>query len=299
MPLSITLVSRNNGVGLSTDMALLTELFSQAGHRVHRVDWRVPRIAKCDVVIFLELFNPNLLKFANKSVGIFNPEWFLGQWKPWVAKLSQVWAKSESAVDIFTPMNPQTVYTGFLSRDLYEPSVQRKTKVLHMQGHSADKNTERVLEAWAAFPDLPQLTVLSHTAKAVPKGVVRLSRIPEHQLRVVLNEHDIHLCPSRVEGWGHYISEALSTGAYTITTDMSPMNEHVKPEWGALLTPSKVEPRGFAQACDVSAKGIASAVRAASVIGQAERTKMRYAARAHMNRRNADFTTTALKLLEQ
>ena len=123
MPLSITLVSRNNGVGLSTDMALLTEMFSQAGHRVHRVDWRVPRIAKCDVVIFLELFNPNLLKFADKSVGIFNPEWFLGQWKPWVAKLSQVWAKSESAVDIFTPMNPQTVYTGFLSRDLYGPEV--------------------------------------------------------------------------------------------------------------------------------------------------------------------------------
>lgn len=299
MPLSITLVSRNNGVGLSTDMALLTELFSQAGHRVHRVDWRVPRIARCDVVIFLELFNPNLLRFAHKSVGIFNPEWFLAQWKPWVAKLSQVWAKSNSAVDIFTPMNPRTFYTGFLSRDLYEPGVHRKVKVLHMQGHSQDKNTERVLEAWSSFPDLPPLTVITHTAKAVPKGVVRLSRIPDHQLRVVLNEHDIHLCPSKVEGWGHYISEALSTGAYTITTDMSPMNEHVTPEWGALVPPSRIEPRGFAQACDVEAKELARAVREGAAIDPMERTKMRYAARAHMNKRNADFATTALRLLEQ
>lgn len=299
MTLSITLVSRNNGVGLSTDMGLLTEMFSRAGHRVHRVDWRIPRIAPCDVVIFLELFNPNLLKFAAKSIGIFNPEWFLGQWRPWVGKLSQIWAKSESAVTVFTPMNKNTVYTGFLTRDLYDSSVQRRTRVLHMQGHSADKNTERVLEAWSSFPGLPPLTVLSHTTKKVPKGVVRLSRIPEHQLRVVLNEHDIHLCPSRVEGWGHYITEAVSTGAYTITTDMSPMNEHVKPEWGALVKPSRTEPRGFTQAYDVNAVDLAEAVREAAGIQPARREEMRDAARAHMVKRNADFTATALRLLEQ
>jgi hypothetical protein len=280
-------------------MSLLTDLFSQAGHRVHRVDWRVPRIARCDVVVFLELFNPNLLKFADRSVGIFNPEWFLAQWKPWVGKLTQVWAKSASAVDIFTPMNPRTFYTGFLTRDLYEQSVQRKVKVLHMQGHSQDKNTERVLEAWSTFPGLPPLTVLSHTVSAVPRGVVRLSRVPEHQLRVLLNEHDIHLCPSKVEGWGHYITEALSTGAYTITTDMSPMNEHVRPEWGSLIPPSRLEARGFTQACDVEARALAEAVRSAVLIEPAERTQMRYAARAHMNRRNSDFATAALNLLEQ
>lgn len=299
MPLTITLVSRNNGVGLSTDMALLTELFSQAGHRVHRVDWRVPRIAKCDVVIFLELFNPNLVKFASKSIGIFNPEWFLGQWRPWIGKLSQIWAKSRMSEDIFSQMTPRTYYTGFLGRDLYDPNVVRETKVLHLQGHSQDKNTERVLEAWSAYDDLPPLTVITHKSIAVPKGVVKLSRVPDHQLRVVLNEHDIHLCPSRVEGWGHYIAEALSTGAYTITTDMSPMHEHVTERWGALVPPSRVEARGFAQACDVQAVTLAEAVRDAAKVSQVERTQQRYEARAHMNKRNSDFASMALKLLEQ
>lgn len=298
MALSITLVSRNNGVGLTTDMALLTELFTQAGHRVHRVDWRVPRIARCDVVIFLELFNANLMRFGRKSIGIFNPEWFLGQWRPWIGNLSQVWAKSTSAVDIFTPMNRRTYYTGFLSRDLYDSEVPRQVRVLHMQGHSQDKNTERVLEAWSMFPDLPPLTLLTHKGTAVPKGVVRLSRIPENRLRVVLNEHDIHLCPSKVEGWGHYISEAISTGAYTITTDMSPMNEHVTPRWGALVKPSNIEPRGFTQACDVHAKDLADAVRSAAEIHPERRVVMRNAAREHMRKRNADFSATALRLLE-
>lgn len=299
MPLSITLVSRNNGVGLSTDMALLTNLFTGAGHRVHRVDWRVPRIARCDVVVFLELFNPNLVKFASKSVGIFNQEWFLPQWRPWVRNLTQIWAKSSAAAGIFGEMNPRTYYTGFLTRDMYEPGVRRAKKVLHMQGHSQDKNTGRVLETWAAFGDLPPLTLISHTTKNVPKGVVRMSRIAERHLRTVLNEHDIHLCPSRVEGWGHYITEAVSTGAYTITTDMSPMNEHVLPEWGALVKPTGVGRRGFARVADVSPQALAAAVREASGIGPEQREKMRNAARMHTGARNADFAAMAIELLER
>lgn len=298
MTLTITLVSRNNGVGLTTDMSLLTQLFTQAGHRVHRVDWRVPRIARCDVVIFLELFNPSLMKFGRKTVGIFNPEWFLGQWKPWVSKLDQVWAKSKSAVSIFVDMTPRTYYTGFLSRDLYEPRIPREVKALHVQGHSQDKNTERVLETWNTFRDLPPLTLLTHKGTAVPKGVVRLSRVPDYRLRTLLNEHDIHLCPSRVEGWGHYISEAISTGAYTITTDMSPMNEHVTPQWGALIPPSHVEPRGFTQACDIHPKDLADAVREAVQTSSGKRVAMRKAAREHMKKRNAKFADMALRLLE-
>lgn len=298
MPLTITLVSRNNGVGLSTDMSLLTDLFQSAGHRVHRVDWRVPRIPKCDVVVFIELFNPNLMKFAQKSVGIFNPEWFMVAWSPWVGKLDQVWAKSRMAEDIFLPMNPNTHYTGFLSKNLNDPAVPRHKKVLHVQGHSSDKNTERVIETWKRYPDLPQLTVVTQKGTPVPRGVVRLGRIPDKQLRVVVNQHDIHLCPSRVEGWGHYISEALTVGAHVITSDMSPMHEHVRPEWGTLIPPIRVEERGVAKACDVSSDALAAAVRAAVEIDPAVRTRQRYAAQAHMAARSSDFAQAALKLVE-
>ncbi|MFB7858888.1 glycosyltransferase [Rhodococcus qingshengii] len=293
------MVSRNNGVGLTTDMDLLTKLLSSAGNRVHRVDWRVPRIPKCDVVIFVELFNPNLLKFAQKSVGIFNPEWFMVAWSPWVAKLDQVWAKSRMAEEIFLEMNPNTHYTGFLSKNLNDGSVVRKPTVVHVQGHSSDKNTERVLETWRNNSDLPKLTVITQKGPPIPPGVTRFGRLPERTLKHVLNENDIHLCPSRVEGWGHYISEALTVGAHVITTDMSPMNEHVRPEWGTLISPSHVEPRGVAQACDVTVESIATAVRDAVSIPPDVRTRQRYAAQAHMAQRNAQFAQLALKLIEE
>src|SRR3974377_216550 len=49
------------------------------------------------------------------------------------------------------------------------------------------------------------------------------------------NSHRFHLCLSEAEGWGHYIAEALSVGALTLTCDAAPMNELVSPERGVLV----------------------------------------------------------------
>ncbi|MEU2835374.1 glycosyltransferase [Streptomyces lavendulae] len=94
---------------------------------------------------------------------------------------------------------------------------------LHLRGHSILKNTPAVLEAWRRNSDLPLLTVISQIDfPHPPPGVTVLGRLPFEELKQHINRHQIHVCPSRAEGWGHYITEGLSVGAAVITTDAPP-----------------------------------------------------------------------------
>lgn len=299
---TITLVSRDNGVGLSVDMGLLQDMLTSAGHTVNRVDWRAPRLpGRVDVAMFLELWNPNLARYAKRVVGIFNLEWFQSGWAKDLARIDQLWAKSQECHDVFSRRLRLTnsTYTGFLSRDLNDPSVERTPTALHLRGHSDFKNTNTVIEAWRRDPTLPPLTIISSVPLQVPPHVRVLGRIPEAELRREMNQATFHICPSRAEGWGHYITEALSVGALVITTNASPMNEHVHREWGIVINPTQTGRHGMVTAHGISARVLGEAVRQAAATHPAQRAQMATRARAHFDARNASFRATALDLLER
>jgi Aspartyl/Asparaginyl beta-hydroxylase/Glycosyl transferases group 1 len=257
--LTINLISRDNGVGLSADMALLETLFT--GHSVARVDWRAHAMRRCDVAIFLELWNPRLVRYAKKTVGVFNLEWFQSSWTRDLRRIHQLWAKSEEAYKIYQGMGLRTAtLTGFASRDLNDLGVERTLSALHLRGHSDFKNTPAVIEAWRANPDLPPLTIISSVPLEVPSHVRLLGRISEADLRKEMNKAIIHVCPSRAEGWGHYITEALGVGGIVITTNASPMNEHVHPDWGVLIPPAHSGKHGMVRTHSVTAEQVAAAV---------------------------------------
>lgn len=296
--MKITLVSRDNGVGLTTDMTLLEQLLTPAGHQIQRVGWRSRRMPPCDVAIFLELLNPLLLRYARRSVGIFNLEWFEGRWRRYLRHLTQLWAKSGEAHQLYQAWGLASTFTGFASRDLYDPQVPRARTCLHLRGHSDLKGTETILEAWRRHPDLPPLTVVSAVPLEAPPGVTVLLRLPHDELVRQVNAAQIHLCPSRSEGWGHYITEALSAGAVVVTTDASPMNEQVRPEWGVLVPPVSSRARGFVQEHEVHPEHLAAAVRRAAALPDERRNQMGALARAHVAARNEAFRQTALTLLK-
>jgi len=297
---TVNLISRDNGVGLTTDMDLLQAMLTDAGYDVERVSWQDRRMRRCDVAIFLELFSPVLVRHARRTIGIFNLEWFLPRWRAYLPRVTQLWAKSQDAHAAFARMRLRSHYTGFLSRDLYDPTVPRSLSCLHLKGHSDLKNTPAVLEAWSRNPDLPPLTIISQQPiPDPPKGVTVLGRLEFPELVRQLNTHQIHVCPSRAEGWGHYIVEGGSTGAAVITTDAPPMNEHVHSDWGWLLPPVASYPRSWVHEHDVSPDHIATAVREAAALTPEQREVVSQRARANVAHRNAQFRHTALTLLER
>jgi hypothetical protein len=296
--LAINLVSRDNGVGLTVDMRLLEAMLTGAGHHVTRVDWRATAMSRCDVAIFLELWSARLARYAKRTVGVFNLEWFQSGWQRDLPRIHQLWAKSiESHVAYQGLRLRSSTLTGFLSRDLHDLRVTREQAVLHLRGHSDFKNTDRVIEAWRLNPTLPPLTIVSAVPLHVPDYVRVLGRISDEELVREMNRASIHLCPSKAEGWGHYITEALSVGALVITMDASPMNEHVHPDWGLLVPPASSARHGLVAASAVTASQLAEAVRAAEAVPAILRADMSKKARAHFEARNASFTETALSLL--
>jgi glycosyltransferase involved in cell wall biosynthesis len=298
---TVALVSRDNGVGLTTDMRLLDDMLTTAGYEVSWVDWRDATMPPVDVAIFLELWNHRLSRCAKHTVGIFNLEWFQRRWTIGLHACTQLWAKSGEAQQVFTRQLGlrNSIHTGFMSRDMCDPDVPRELAAVHLRGKSSLKGTGAVLEAWATNRDLPPLTVISDIPLDVPAGVRLLRRVDDAQLSRELNRAQIHVCPSETEGWGHYIAEGMSVGAIVVTTDASPMSEHITPDVGMLIRPVSTGrfQGGLATTWRVDAAGIAKAVRVVASMPAAHRSAMGARACARFHARNDAFQAKALQLL--
>lgn len=297
----INLISRDNGVGLSKDMELLEGVFRPAGHDVVRVAWNSRSMRRADVAIFLELFNPGLMPYAGRHIGIFNLEWFVPKWRPYLSRFRQLWAKSLEAYETMRRWGLRNVHhTTFLGRDVYDAGVPRELRCFHLAGHSPLKNTAAVVEAWRREPDLPALTLVSaNRVEAPPHVDLVVGYPPDWQIARWMNECQIHVCPSAAEGWGHYIAEGLSVGAVVVTTDGSPMNEQVRPEHGLLVPPAAIGRRHSAAHHHVDPGAIINAVRHAAAMEPGEREAMGKLAREHLLARNERFRATALDLLRR
>lgn len=276
-------------------------MLTDAGYDVSWVDWRSVYMPRHDIAIFLELWNHRLVRFATHIIGIFNIEWFQRQWTIGLHACTQLWTKSGETQYLFASQLglSKSVYTGFMSRDMYDPDIPRELTAVHLRGKSSLKGTRVVLEAWENNPDLPSLTVISSDHLNVPTGVRLLNRLSEDQLSRELNRAQIHVCPSETEGWGHYIAEGMSVGAVVVTTDAVPMSEHITPDVGVLVSPVSRCQHGLATAWCVDASGVASAVRTVAGMTPEDRANMGARARTRFHARNNSFRTKALQLLAE
>ena len=135
---------------------------------------------------------------------------------------------------------------------LYEPaeSINENTVFFHSAGMAPiRKGTDLLLEAYYKAYNRKDAKLLLHSQVSLEKLLPKLTNIinemkEEGSLEVVegtisapglYNKADVYVYPSRLDGIGLSLMEAISSGLVCITSDNAPMNEFIKPEFGFVI----------------------------------------------------------------
>ncbi len=281
---SVNIISKDNGVGLTREAHLLSQILSAAGWQVqitfvtekrlrrsalsagqHVASWQQRARARVknrweswrasgrrfDVNLSIESLLPEWFARARFNCLLPHPEWFEPWWCEHLTQVDLVLCKTREAERIFSARGARTAFTGFTSVDRFEAGVRRDERAFfHLAGNSLQKGTVPLIALWQRHPEWPTLTVVQHPEFAKPVSAanihLRAEFLADAELRELQNRHGVHLCPSETEGFGHSLVEAMSCGALVITTNAPPMNQHVTPARGLLAEFAATKPQRLA-----------------------------------------------------
>jgi hypothetical protein len=314
----VHLLARDNGAGLSRDLAILAHAIAQAGFELTlsaigqgglrrqvrlavlrtKLAWRGLReggeAARFDVNLMDERVWPAFLPLARCNVLMPHPEWFKREWLPHLRSLDRVFAKTRHAVPIFEAQGCRTEFVGFTSIDRRLADVPREPTFFHLGGRSENQGTQPLIDLWARKPDWPMLTMIQRAPLKLPPTMpANLRLITEYfddeALRILQNRHLFHLCPSETEGFGHHLVEGMSVGAITLATDAPPMNEMITNERGVLAAYSRTGTQQLATTYFVDDTALDAGVQRMIALDAGERRALGERARAWWEQNDRAF----------
>ena len=226
-----------------------------------------------DIVIFFErtVDHPRFWA-ARHRILIPNPEWLTQHVLGSVARLTEMWHKTHVSQATLAGFFPKLrhVYIGFTS-PAFSANAPDFNRFIHFRGASAQKQTEIVLAAWRMHPEWPELSVQSYSNSRsflnFPEWLqwrnirFKYCMMSAEQYRQEATRGGVHLCPSSVEGFGHYLDEARSMGALIVTTNAPPMNELVDDTCGVLVAPVRTENQHFGVRHIIDVAGFEKAIQ--------------------------------------
>lgn len=261
----VNLIASGRGYGTAKDLDVVAEAFAGSRLRVtqsamgrvsrlekvrRRVLSAIPGIYPYQANIFLQIAAPRVFPWAMCNWLVPNQEWMLNNPTVYLEQFDCVLCKTMHATELFSERGYPTSFIGFTSPDVGgREAGYDQARVLHLAGGSIAKGTEEVIRVWARHPEWPVLTLVSREPRPAAEGVsnidLRIGVFSDDEIRHLQRSHGVHLCPSHMEGFGHYINEAMSCGAVVVTTDAPPMHELVQPDRGVLVGVKGSEPHTF------------------------------------------------------
>ncbi len=295
MPI-INIISPDNGFGNTIDIRIVREVLESSGYEVHISG--IPHYGmkrrlyivgsgilknrgRFDLNLFLGPVLSEWFPFAKRNAIIPNAEWFLRKWIPLLPKFSLVLAKTRLTERLFKEEGCATKFVSFTSED---HSINENDKSYGLFLHTSSnpfKGTLRLLETWERHPEWPTLTaVVNRSSPTTNAENINLMTeyLPDEELLRLQNSHGVHICCSEAEGFGHYLAEAMSTRALTVTTNAPPMNELVTEDRGILVDYDDEREENFSKFYRFSSKSLEQRIE--EIINEDDETKQKKGERA-------------------
>lgn len=258
----INIITVDNSGGLTRDAQILKKILQKSGfkvslfevgkptigHKIHKLytegeyffSKKIQQSPPYDINLFLQDFIPAWFPRAKINCLIPNQEWFRDDFLPFLPNFDYILCKTKYAQSIFDKLGCQTEFISFTSFDGWDNQQEKDyNHFFHLAGSSSvQKGTKTIIEVWSHHPEWPTLTLRQNKKPfhiSAPNINYIYDFLDDMTLQKYQNNFGVHLCPSEAEGFGHYIVEAMSTKALTLTTNAPPMNELITPERGALV----------------------------------------------------------------
>lgn len=229
--LKVNLFCEANGKGLEKDRIILKEALEDLNVQVNVFDpYQNMDIEDADINIFVQNLNGFYFSRATFNWFIPNPEWYYDPIEL-LNSIDLILCRTHEVQRIFSELKHPTYYLSFTSEDHYQPEIQKNSLLyLHLAGSSDYKGSKTIKSVWSKHPNFPFLTLIKQGWNKQNLNHLKIVNqyIPIKSLIKLQNSSMVHLCLSETEGFGHYIMEAMSTGAVVLTTNAPPMNEFIK-----------------------------------------------------------------------
>lgn len=263
---NIRILTNIGSAGLKYDAEIYNKLIDDSYIVCYFNKYNIPDEEKskiADINIHMEkiwwpLNNSEILK-SKENWLVVNQEFFMEKLSD-LKYLDKIICKTKYAHKLFQQLkneynlNCDVVYVGHTS---LSPQIVNYNKneliFLHCAGQSPLKNTELLIKVWhqlhKTYPHIKLYITCKSYCKYVTNsnllqtkdGVVYKDYYPDDEFNSLTRECICYVCPSLVEGFGHYINEGRANGCAIITVDAPPMNELVINDKNGLLIPYKQE----------------------------------------------------------
>lgn len=302
--LKVNIISKDllNAAGKEVDAILLKTELENQGHAVRLFDYRKENeLTDADINIFLAQFNLDYFPKAKLNWLLANPDFYVAKIKE-LKQFDLILCKTEESLRIFQSLGQPCYYLGFTSKDCYQSHFSKDySKFIHVAGKSVMKGTEEVYSAWIKHPELTKLTLIKRRGPQMMsvKNIKLITRrVSENYLLKLQNRSGIHICPSKTEGFGHYIMEAMSAGCVVVTTDAPPMNEFIKDK-RCLAGYSHTDQHNLSTIYIVDEEKLVNTVKALQLLSIKELEEIGEDNRKEYLRRKAEFKQNFRKLMEK
>lgn len=267
----VRIILPTGGSGLVQDAEIYQTLIPNS--YTIQVDRNSPDIhpeanVEADVNLYLESVHARHSSFPAKEYWLMvNQEYFFLRYAEVVDVLIVKTRYAEKILSEYVKklaLPTRVVYLGHTSLPQSIETDKDWNLLVHFAGRSRQKGTRQLIRMWQRRKGFRHLNPNSRLVitcrdaclnkiieelRDVPSrdngwfdpktGLTVYSRLGDEELANLRCRAGAFICPSIVEGYGHYINEGMASGAVVITSNFPPMNELVPPN-RFLIPPEKV-----------------------------------------------------------